>query len=414
MRLRFGLLTVLFGALGWLACGAFGSDDPPAPVVDGGEGLDAASPLRPDSSLADAASDTGAGPCAITSVEESDGAVPGGDTDCGGTQVSLRDNALHCGACFHVCTIGKNCSQGTCDHEVLAAAGSLLARDGAFLYSRQVSGGADEALMRSALDGGVATELLRPDSGGVTAFTPTVDFLFTSSYNGGLFALPVDGGTPVLLTPSSEGVRSISARGSTAYYSRAALTAVRKVTVDAGPSINIATDEMATTILGDQPSLYWLNFLSVGDGGPASAAVQLVRFNIASGGIVRSAPIATSDQYRASLAIDDVYAYVYEGTSREVRRFSKSSPAGSPGEVVARWRGPSGDFTTHMLVDASNIYVLVQVAFNDSRAQIVKIPRCGGKPQLLAETASQGQLGVDGARIYFSDDVSGTLRRVIK
>jgi hypothetical protein len=263
-------------------------------------------------------------------------------------------------------------------------------------------GSGDGALMKVAHDGSGLTTLVPNLNWGGGVVVDATSVYWTSS--GGLYKVPLDGGTPVLLSPDftndnitvgpegvygtngddapvstllSGGTTTVLGQGTGQNTYGVAVDAnnlywtnfddpglVAQVPLKGGPTTMLATGHVAEGIAVDATSVYWVDA-----GGQGPGALMKVRIG---GGAPETLASGLSDP--TALAIDATYAYIAAGaTANSLGAILRVPLTGGPVTVLAGCQNQPWS----VAVDATSVY-WSSIADDPGDYDAANVPRLGG------------------------------------
>ena len=315
--------------------------------------------------------------------------------------VDLANNERHCGECAHACGGTARCRGGICDPDTLVTPdidGGDFARpldldEGALVWSYQAGGRG--YLRRTPLDGGATANVGVLDQGVYTlARDDTKYFPMTTGYQ--LYVLDKsDAANATALALFPEFARIVELGDSIFVTQRTAGQVVR-VPKDGTPPSNVTTDVSPDDLVAEPTGLVWTN---LADGG------NVTRYSSESGAISRSRPLDAP----SGLAMDADFIYVYAGVTRQLVRIPRT-PLDGPAEVLATVTLPYAPLAYPAYVDARAVYLAVVADTSLEATTLLKIPKCGGTPRVLARTSVGTAALADDTYVYVGSVAGGVLR----
>ncbi len=380
------------------ACSSFSSEGQP-PGDDAGDGANGG----------DGATDGLAAP-SCTTVTPGQGPPPlhpeagPPETNCGSASFDLETNAGNCGTCGRVCA-ESTCVKGACEATILAQ--MPIAADVAIpaaLFGDQIVFHGYYSARAVALDGGDPREI----------------------WDGGDVAIATDGGAPVIygVRSDDQAIWILSAAAGQTFVTSIGPAGPLEPLLALGatyPTTNFAVVGDKLFFVGEGPNGYVnrIVYAAPKSGGPATAIAnvepyaeglaaegsvlfwaqepgefnaeadgQIVRYDVGAGGAVRrSVPVNPGGR----LAADSGYVYYFDQAARAFRRLPQDLPSGAQPETLATWLDAE-DSVYEMTVAGDYLYAqLVQGRKWQGRV-IVRVPRCGGEPVIVARDESMFDL----------------------
>jgi hypothetical protein len=290
----------------------------------------------------------------------------------------LHWDANNCGTCGHTCP-GPNayCSYGSCATLTELVPNTRTWGDQVG-HTRSIAVDSNNVYWNDGSNinqvpiGGGSVLVLAPSGGGEIAVDATFVYYMTSG-GGGIFKVPIGGGTPTSIDPGDNCTSSLAVDSTYVYFLCYGLFRVSK---SGGPVTTLSTNDGFSMSLGNG-NAYWAypssNQSIFGipvTGGTATALAQGV-----------NTPMAT--------AADSSNVYWTEGTNPgNVVQLSLSG--GLPQTLASNQVIP-----TWMLVDATHVY------WSGSDLLIQKVPIGGGTITPVAQN-SYGPMAIDSTSLYFS------------
>jgi hypothetical protein len=351
---------------------------------------------------------------AAETSDASTDACPAGSIVCSAVCVDPATDPANCGTCAHSC-MGGACSAAVCQPVVLASGQgcptSIVVDSTSVYWTDWLNASNGGAVMRAPLDGGSAVQLA---DAGYAAYGLAVDGTnaYWSNYYGhvGVAMVPLDGGPPTQLAAYSSGSMAcagVAVAGSEVYFATNVLTTgdVRRVPIDGGSP---------TLLTPEEPYAYGEIFAMGPDGIYWQSNHTLLRVSLDGGAPTTLATGVTPH----GLAVDPASAYLTEQAGGLAGNSVMRIPLDGAAPVTLQSNLPSPQA---IAVDSTGIYWTDYPYTNPagSNGTVLMAPLDGGAAHVLATGQSSPKaIAVDATRVYWVDcptDLdAGTVMAVVK